>query len=444
MPASLKKTTADWRQFAERFPEGVNVAIKPIPRWDATAPKPRSKTAAVAEWPEEISTLHGARTVATMMEQGGGLWPSSLSRHAYSVGSTFSGDELIQIASGRSQGHVLLIDHETSSETIDELAANPKLTTDQLVRVLTNPKDDVAVHLADSMVELYREFSSAHAEERKQTGVRLTSAPVSVGALCSGSNGNLLLGPEYTGGALQTTVDGSSMTALRHRQSHVNSMVWNDKILLVCSYDRLMRSTNDGASFETAFVPPRKTGTLESVGRERDSTIWVSRGEPSEELGYSDDGGETFKWLKSPGVRAPRSLRPVASGMIGCGYKELIFIEKKKARALQINQAKGRIDQAFETSSGALILVAAYVGTYRSEDKGKTWKKCKGPVDEARCGFEVEGALFIGHGRHVFKSTDDGVSFSRSHTLKFEIRDGVRHGAFAVFATGEGLHWVQP
>lgn len=439
MPAS-PKTTLDWQHFAERFPEGVNVATKPLPRWDAAAPKPLSKTAAVAEWPEEISTLHGARTVASMMQQGGGLWPSSLSRHAYSVGSTFSGNELIQIASGRSQGHVLLIDHETSSGTIDELAANPKLTTDQLVKVLRNPKDDVAVYLADSMVELYRELSGAHREDRKQTGVRLTPAPISVGAVCSGSNGKLLLGPEYSGGALQTTVDGSSMTALRHRQSHVGTMVWNDKTLLVCSYDRLMHSTDDGASFEKAAV----SGRLGSVGCERDGTIWVSRGAPGEELGHSSDGGKTFKWLKSPSGRAPTRLLPTKAGMLGWAYKHLIFIEKKEARSLQIKRAEHRIDAAFETCSGALILVAAYVGTYRSEDKGETWKKSKGPVIEARCGFVVDGTLFIGHGRHVFESTDDGVSFSRAHTLKREINDGVCHGALAVFATGEGLHWVQP
>ena len=286
------------------------------------------------------------------------------------------------------------------------------------------------------MSALYAELGRAALAVEKSGGLQWVSVPGSMKAACSIGDA-LLLGPDWNGGPLYKVTGRSTLAPLTHQQANVSSIAGHARLILLCSFDRLMRSTDGGASFHKVPVH----GHLAGVARASDGTVWLARcGDGPSEVGYSSDDGMTFTWQALSVEGLPVHFAQTNKGLVLCCFEHVIFIEKRRLRPVLVRRNE-RIDAVMQTSSGAILAIGG--GVYRSED-GNRWRKSGGPIRCGSCAVETgDGAIYIANEKRAVRSrpTMRALSSCRPQ-LPIEMTAAARHGNAAVFVGGSDLLWI--
>ncbi len=464
-----------WWDFVESVGKRVVIGerTKELPAWKR-AKASGAPAAGTLDWADGVTELYDANAVARLLHEADdgdlGFWHASLCAYAYPVAETASGDPIVIVTSGRSAGHVLLTNHEAYHGGFEHLAdwvAGKKLpkdfaadvdaalgegkrvpgkppTADQIVRVLVHEDLDGGRRLARSFAEFYGGLGKAVAARGKPAkptkpaakGAPAISTTPVPDATAVGSSGDAVI---IGRGAVYRTTDGAKLESLDVSVRKANGIVADGGLLLICGFDRLMRSADGGQT----FTQVKLQGQLAGVARHHDGSIWVaSEGRATTPyFARSTDGGKTFT-KHDAGIRGlPRLFGSTSRGVLGAVYDNLVFLGGTKVEARQA-LAYERIDAAIETASGALVIAAG--GFARSTDGGATWKKSTGakPADCYCLAPLSSGAIIAGDDRNLYLSTDDGASFVLLQRAKGGAKAATRHGSRTVLAGEELLFWI--
>ncbi|MBA3396729.1 MAG: hypothetical protein H0T89_29120 [Deltaproteobacteria bacterium] len=113
-----------------------------------------------AAWTSEVIEVYGSKSIEKLLAaRRVAFWDRGLLRHAVPIAGCGTGDFVVQVVSGRSKGHVLLVSHDAYGDFFAHLARlGDAPTSDQVVADLLHSRFEAAERIARSFADFYQQL----------------------------------------------------------------------------------------------------------------------------------------------------------------------------------------------------------------------------------------------------------------------------------------------
>ncbi|NVB80396.1 MAG: exo-alpha-sialidase [Kofleriaceae bacterium] len=328
-----------------------------------------------AAWTNEVIEVYGSKEIETLLAaRRVAFWDRRLMRHAVPIAGCGGGDFVVQVVSGRSKGHVLLVSHDAYGDFFEHLARlGDAPTSDQVVADLLHPRFDAAERIARSFADFYQQLYRGRSGQvsDEEGGYQVIKLDWELSALASDRKQLFMLGQRGRRGVLLAMGPQSSPKVVVPDAGITDASLFLHGTRLLQATRRELRVSRAGGSFRTLL-----RGNFIGIGGDGAGGVWAISSRRSRYSFFHSKDGARFTRVQEYDFDDILTVHGACS-------KGLLLSSLHEARLFLLDR-KGELEELRTPRDdyfGVHPIVVTRKGTiiagdeWRSPDLGKTWKR---------------------------------------------------------------------
>lgn len=349
-----------------------------FPAWDPPGRAPRVADENAA-WTSDVIEVYGSKAVEKLLAaRRSAFWDRRLLRHAVPIAGCGTGDFIVQVVSGRSKGHVLLVSHDAYNDVVEHLARfGDAPTSDQVVADLLHPRFEAAERIARSFADFYQQLYRARSGlvSSEEGGYQALAVDCKVSALVGDRNRVFMLGQRGRRGVILAMGLQSPPKVVVDDAGIADATLFLHGTRLLQATRRELRGSRAGGSFRTLV-----RGNIIGIGGDGAGGMWAIARRRARYTFFHSKDGVRFTRVQDYDFDDILTLHGACS-------KGLLLSSLHEARLFLLDRA-GELEELrtprddyvgvhpiFVTRKGTLLAG----DEWRSTDVGRTWKRTTSP-----------------------------------------------------------------
>lgn len=417
-----------------------------FPPWDPPGKAPRAVDENAA-WTSEVIEVYGSKQIEKLLgARHVAFWDRRLLRHAVPIASCGNGDFVVQVVSGRSKGHVLLVSHDAYGDFFEHLARlGDAPTSDQVVADLLHSRFDAAERIARSFADFYQQLYRGRSGQvsDEEGGYQVIKLDWELSAFARDRKQLFMLGQRGRRGVMLAMEPQSSPKVVVDDAGITDASLFLHGTQLLQATRRELRVSRAGGSLRTLL-----RGKFIGIGDDGAGGVWAISSRRARYSFFHSKDGARFTRVQEYDFDDILTVHGACSKglLLSSLHEARLFLLDRKGELEDLRTPRDDyfgVHPIFVTRKGTLIAG----DEWRSTDVGRTWKRTTSPggvganmLIQTSKGVIVALCETERRDTRLLISRDDGASFSKLDVrIKGQSTAIAELGDRLVIANGEQL-----